>query len=151
LRESTSGGQITIRNLTIDDYEMITDVWKRAGLPIKPKGRDSRESIEAQMKDTPEFFIGAEENGELVGVIIASCERQKGWLNRIAIVPEKRGRGIAILLAQKAEEVLRKKGVKIIALLIERDNTVSINLAKKLGFVPAPHILYLTKRDSEEV
>lgn len=149
--EDTHGNQITIRTLTINDYEKMLEIWKQAGLSIKPKGRDSRQSIEEQMLDTPDLFLGAEDNDELVGVIIASSERRKGWLNRIAVVPKKRGKGIAVILAQEAEKALRKRGVKIIALLIEKENTVSINLAKKLGFVPAPDILYLTKRDSQEV
>ena len=44
-----------IRKLTINDYEEIIKLWSRARLPYKPKGRDSKEAIAAQMKANPEF------------------------------------------------------------------------------------------------
>jgi ribosomal protein S18 acetylase RimI-like enzyme len=142
---------MTIRTLKKEDYSKMVEIWKRAGLPFKPKGRESRESIHKQIDANPDLFLGAEEDGELVGVIIASSEGRKGWLNRIAVVPEKRGRGIAKALTTEAEKALKKRGIKIIGLLIHKDNTSSINLAKKLGYAAAPDILYLTKRESDEV
>jgi ribosomal protein S18 acetylase RimI-like enzyme len=152
LRTGSNGQTMVIRPLTIDDYDRMVQVWERAGLPYKPKGRDSKESIGKEMKDNPDLFLGAELDGELVGVIIASSEGgRKGWLNRIAVLPEKRGSGIAKALTAEAEKALRKKGIKIIALLIHKENTTSIGLAKSLGYVPAPDILYLTKRESNDV
>ncbi len=143
---------MTIRRLTKNDYDKMVAVWKRAGLPCKPRGRESRESIHKQIEENPDLFLGAEENGELVGVIIASSEGgRKGWLNRIAVVPEKRGSGIAKSLTYEAEKALRKRGIKIIAILIHKENETSIRLAKSLGYIPAPEILYLTKRESDDV
>jgi ribosomal protein S18 acetylase RimI-like enzyme len=152
LRTSGDGQTVTIRLLKIDDYHKIMEVWERSGLPYKPKGRDSKPSIERQMEENPDLFLGAEIEGELVGVIIASSEGgRKGWLNRIAVIPEKRGAGIAKELTLRAEEALRKRGIKIIALLIHKENENSIHLAKSLGYIPAPDILYLTKRESDDV
>lgn len=147
----TSGEKIRIRKLTIADYNKIVEIWRRSGLSFKSKGRDSRAAIKEQMDATPNLFLGAEENDELVGIIIASTEKRKGWLNRIAVVPEKRGKGIAKALTLKAEEALRKRGIKIIGLLIHKNNAPSIDLAKSLGYIPHPEILYLTKRDSDDV
>ncbi|OQX54528.1 MAG: hypothetical protein B5M53_05785 [Candidatus Cloacimonas sp. 4484_209] len=102
-------------------------------------------------KATPDLFLGAEENGRLVGVIIASTEVRKGWLNRIAVIPEERGKDIAKILTVSAEKALRKRGIKIIGLLIQKDNVVSIKLAKRMGYKEHPDILYLAKRDSDDV
>ncbi len=152
LRTSGDGQTVTIRLLKIEDYQKIIEVWERAGLPHKPKGRDSEPSIKKQMEENSDLFLGAEIEGELVGVIIASSEGgRKGWLNRIAVVPERRGAGIAKELTLRAEEALRKRGIRIIALLIHQENETSIHLAKSLGYIPAPDILYLTKRESSDV
>jgi ribosomal protein S18 acetylase RimI-like enzyme len=152
LRSRGNGQTIKIRRLTIDDYDGMVRVWERAELPYKPYGRDSRESILKQIKENPDLFLGAEVNGTLVGVIIASSEGgRKGWLNRIAVVPEKRGSGIAKELTSEAEKALRKRGIRIIALLIHKENKTSIVLAESLGYIPAPDILYLTKRESDDV
>ena len=143
--------KVKVRRLTISDYDRMVEIWRSAGLPFKPKGRDSRSEIKKQMEATPDLFLGAEESGRLVGIIIASTEVRKGWLNRIAVIPEERGKGIAKTLTRSAEKALRKRGIKIIGLLIQKDNIASINLAKKMGYKEHPDILYMTKRDSDDV
>jgi hypothetical protein len=67
-----------IRKLTINDYEEIMKLWSRAKLPFRPKGRDSKEAMAAQMEADPEFFLGAFENNSLVGTVIISCDTRKG-------------------------------------------------------------------------
>ncbi len=92
-----------------------------------------------------------EEEGKLVGVVIATYDGRKGWLNRIAVDPAYRGKGLGFKLTRAGERALRKRGARIIALLVERSNLASLNLAQKAGYVIAEDILYLTKRESEEV
>ncbi len=140
-----------IRPLKIEDYEIILRLWDKAGLPYKPRGRDSYEEMKRQMENDPDLFLGVEEDGKLIGVIIATYDGRKGWLNRIAVDPAYRGRGIGLMLTRAGEEALRKRGAKIIALLVERSNQASLNLARQAGYVVARDILYLTKRESEEV
>lgn len=141
---------IQIRQLTPYDYDEITALWERVGLVVKIKGRDSRETLTRQMQQNPKFFLGAEVEGKLVGVIVASSDGRKGYLNRIAVDPDYRGQGIAQRLTLAAEDVLRQEGIKIITLLVERDNIPSIQLAHKLGYVQHPDIIYFSKRESEE-
>ncbi len=148
--ERSKGQKIKIRRLSLRDYDKMVEIWRSSGLPFKPKGRESKASMKKQIEATPDLLLGAEENDELIGVIIASTEGRKGWLNRIAVVPEKRGKGIAKALTVKAEQALRKRGIKIIGLLVHKSNTQSINLAKSLGYTPNPEILYLTKRESDD-
>ncbi len=151
MRKKRAGSKIEIRRLSVSDYEKMVDVWKRAKLPVKLRGRESRMSIEKQMREAPDLFLGAFENDELIGIIIGSSEVRKGWLNRIAVVPEKRGRGIAKDLTVKAEKALKNRGIAIIGLLVEKNNIDSIQLAKSLGYKEHPNILYLTKRENEDV
>lgn len=142
--------EIVIKQLTPADYEKIIELWERAGLVVKTKGRDSREALTRQMEKNPKFFWGAEIEGRLVGVIIASSDGRKGHLNRIAVQARYRGQDIAQRLTLAAEDVLRQEGIKVITLLVERDNIPSIQLAHKLGYVQHPDIIYFSKRDSEE-
>lgn len=142
--------EIKTRLLNPQDYDEILDLWQRASLSIRPRGRDSREELLRQMKANPEFFIGAEIEGRLVGVIIATHDTRRGYLNRIAVDPDFRRRGVAQLLTRKAEEFLRSKGIKVITLLIERKNAESRSLVKKMGYVEHPDIIYYSKRQSPE-
>jgi hypothetical protein len=76
-----------IRKLAIDDYEDMTKLWSRARLRFRPKGRDSREAIAAEMKANPDFFLRAFEGSQLIGLVVASCDFRKGWLNRLVVDP----------------------------------------------------------------
>jgi len=140
-----------IRKLAINDYEEIIKLWSSARLPYKPKGRDSKEAIVAQMKANPEFFLGAFEDNCLVGMIIISCDMRKGWINRLAVDPDYRNRGIAMALIAESEKILRKHGIRIFCALIEDYNTISKELFKECGYVEHRDIIYFSKRDSNEV
>jgi ribosomal protein S18 acetylase RimI-like enzyme len=140
-----------IRKLTIDQYEELVNLWRRAGLPFKPKGRDSKEAIARQMNANPEFFLGAFENGRLVGAVIVSSDGRKGWINRLAVDPDFRRRGVASTLVAEAEKVLRKHGIRIFCALIEDGNEASKRLFKKCGYVEHHDIIYFSKRESDDV
>ena len=140
-----------IQKLAIDDYEEIINLWSRARLPYKPKGRDSKEAMTAEMKANPEFFLGAFEDNCLVGTVIISCDMRKGWLNRLAVDPDYRHCGIAKALITESEKVLRKRGVRIFCALIEDWNAASKKLFNECGYAEHRDILYFSKRDSNEI
>ncbi len=45
---------VMIRALTADDYDDLLALWRDAGLPYLPNGRDSRGSIKNRMEHDPE-------------------------------------------------------------------------------------------------
>ena len=137
--------------MTIDDYDEIVELWNRASLPYKPEGRDSQSSIAAEMKANPDFFIGAYKGDKLVGTVIASWDWRKGWINRLAVDPTCRRRGIAKTLIAEAEKVLKNRGSKIICALIEDTNSSSMDLFKKCGYIEHHDIIYFSKRESNKV
>ncbi|HVO36824.1 MAG TPA: GNAT family N-acetyltransferase [Candidatus Acidoferrum sp.] len=140
-----------IRTLSTEDYEAITDLWSRANLPFRPKGRDSRKAMAAQMKTEPDFFLGAYEGEKLIGAVIITCEGRKGWINRLAVDPDHRHHGLAKALIAECERILRKRGIRLFCALIDDGNAASKRLFKECGYVEHHDIIYFSKRDSEEV
>jgi len=138
------------KKLKFGDYDSIIEVWKRSGLPTKKLGRDSRENIQEQMKDDHLLFLGAFENNKLIGVIIVNHAGRKGWINRLAVLPEFQRKGVASKLIKYGENWLREKGIKIYATLIEDYNDSSKKLFKKMGYVFHKDIFYYSKRESDE-
>jgi hypothetical protein len=65
-----------IRRLTIADYKEIIHLWSRANLPFKPKGKDGRRAIAAQINANPDFLLGAFEDRHLVGTAMLSSDMQ---------------------------------------------------------------------------
>jgi len=144
-------GMTRIRRLTIGDCDEMIKLWERSSLPFKPKGRDSRQEIGRQMTVSPELFLGAFEGRTLVGTVVGSYDGRKGWINRLAVDPDHRRQGVARILIARIENSLREKGARIIAALVEESNLKSISLFEKLGYVTDKGILYLSKRESEDV
>jgi len=140
-----------IRRLTIDDYHEIISLWSRADLPFKPEGRDSRRAMEAQIRANSDFFLGAFDDGHLIGTVVLSSDMRKGWINRLAVDPDYRRRGVAKALIKESEKTLRNHGLRIFCSLIEGSNRASKALFKKCGYSEYTDISYFTKRDSDAV
>ena len=93
---------IALRRLTIDDHAAILTLWQRASLhSIRPEGRDSRSEFEKQLAQG-QIIIGLEEDGRLIGVVVATNDTRKGWINRLAIDPAERRKGYGMQLVHAA-------------------------------------------------
>jgi ribosomal protein S18 acetylase RimI-like enzyme len=141
----------TVRRLSLSDYERWMSVWQRAGLhSVRPNGRDSRAAFERQLAGGTHTVLGLERNGDLVAVVLVTHDGRKGWINRLAVVPEWRGRGYAKRLVAEAELVLQAEGMTVIAALIEPGNEASLELFMALGYVETEGMHYLSRRDSPD-
>jgi ribosomal protein S18 acetylase RimI-like enzyme len=129
----------------------LVDLWKQAGLEYRPNGRDSKLSIVIQMSMDPELFLGAFEAGRLIGSVIATFDGRRGWINRLATVPEERRKGVAKALIARAEKLLRQRGAMIIGAHVERENTALLRLFENSGYSPRGNIVYMSKRDRPDV
>jgi GNAT superfamily N-acetyltransferase len=135
------------RALTLDDYEAMMDLWRRAGLnSIRPQGRDSPRALAAQIAGGTQHILGLEADNGLVALIVATHDGRKGWLNRLAVDPAHRGQGLARRLIASAERWLKTQGIEVLAVLIEQDNEASLQLFASAGYELSPDILYLSKR-----
>ncbi len=143
--------QIIIREFTLSDYDLLIDLWNQAELPFKPLGRDSKESIREELTRGCASILIAEQSNSAIGTVFATHDGRKGWINRLAVIPEFRKKGIARMLVQKAEQILAEKGIGIIACLIEEYNQTSYETFQKLGYVKFEGVHYLTKRSHPDI
>jgi ribosomal protein S18 acetylase RimI-like enzyme len=143
---------LEIRNLAIEDYDAIVALWKSAGLSYRPKGRDKKTMMQKQMATYPDFFVGAFLEEVLIGVVIGSYDgRMKGWINRLAVEPAHRRMGVALRLVDALEKTLKERGATVIGAMIEIPNKESVSFFQKMGYVSHPDILYVSKRESQEM
>jgi len=140
-----------IRDLKAEDYDELIALWGAAGLPYRPRGRDGRDRIAREIAGDCSIFLAAEERGErLVGAVLGTHDGRKGWINRLAVRPERRGRGIGRALVAAVEERLRAMGIEIVTCLIEDWNEESMVFFERIGYVRHPDIVYFSKRRSPE-
>jgi ribosomal protein S18 acetylase RimI-like enzyme len=139
-----------IRELTAQDYDAVVDIWRRAGLSHRPLGRDARAHFQSEIEQDTALFLGADVDGVLVGVVLGTHDGRKGWINRLAVLPEHQKHGIGKALAMKAEQRLNQRGIQIVTCLIEGGNDASEAFFESLGYVKHPGIVYYSKRKSAD-
>lgn len=142
---------VVVRPLRQNELDTMTKVWMEAGLPYRPTGRDSLDNLKKQRSAFPDLFIGAFDGDRLIGVAIASDDGRKGWINRLAVVPDAQKKGVARAIVEECERALRKRGRGVFSILIEGDNPTSEGLFLSMGYVRENDIIYYAKRDSELV
>jgi len=91
--------------------------------------------IDLLFEENPGTFFVAEVDGRDVGYSVASVEaRNIGHVISVAVFPDTRRRGIGEALIRRLTEELRKIGVSLVKLEVERDNIAAQNMYRKLGF-----------------
>ncbi len=139
-----------IKKLSIDDYEQIVKLWADAGLPFKPKGRDSRAMMAKEMQQEGVAYFGLYENSQLLAVGIANYDGRRGWINRVAVDPDRRGESLAGMIIEECEKFMRTKGAVVLTALIEDINEPSISCFQKAGYICDKSWLYFSKRDFQD-
>jgi ribosomal protein S18 acetylase RimI-like enzyme len=140
---------ISIRTLSVDDYDAICEVWRTSGVDYQPTGRESRTSFARQMQSGLQTVLGAVDTDEadrLVGVVVVTHDGRKGWINRLGVAPDHQRQGIGTMLIRAAEDLLHAQGLTITAALVVHGNDASLNLFKHAGY-QVHDVHYLTKRD----
>jgi len=138
--------KVEVRPLHTQELRLIPGLWARAGLSFRPRGRDSLTRLKKQLQAAPDLFVGAFIADKLVGVSIASDDGRKGWINRLAVLPEARRKGIATKLIRECERALERRGHKLFSVLIEDYNRPSMKLFENAGYRREKDIIYYTKR-----
>jgi N-acetylglutamate synthase len=132
------------------DYEEILDLWRRAGLVVRVEGRDSAGAFARQMRWGVQRVIGLRDGARLVAVAVLTHDGRKGWINRLAVDPAYRRRGLAQRLVAEAERWFDEKlGLEIWAALIETESTGSQALFERMGY-ERHDLVYVSKRTRPE-
>lgn len=142
----SEASSIRIRPIRPEDYPAIVRLWEAAGLSTRPAGRDAESAFLHQLQHFPTAYLLAEHDGRVVGVILGTHDQRKGWINRLAVHPDYRRRGMALRLIAACEQALHRLGIGIVAALIERENDTSSAAFRAAGYVNDVPVHYFRKR-----
>ena len=142
----------TTRVLTAEDYPAVRALWEAAGLHIRPVGRDAPEAFAAQIISGCQIVIGLEAGDRLVGAVLATTDSRRGWINRLAVHPDYRRRGLGLHLIAECERVLRdERGLHVLSAHIETWNEASLSLFQRAGYHVHDDVIYVSKRQRDDV
>lgn len=141
---------MVVRLLGPENIMDVHALWKEAGLPFHPGGRDSVGRMTEELKGEAVFLAGAFVGEALLGVVLGSDDKRKGWINRLAVRPAYRNMGIGKALIEFCQAHFKTRGLGLVCALIEEGNDNSRDLFLGLGFEERPDIRYFRKFNGGE-
>ena len=128
----TGLSKVRIQEFQINDYNAVFELWKEAGLVIRPG--DDLSGARMKLLRDPDLFLLARLESEIVGCVIGGWDGRRGWVYHLAVKPSHQRQGIATALLSEVEKRLVEKGAKKINAQIYGSNTKSLKFFKARGY-----------------
>ncbi len=136
---------MSIRLMTIDDYEKVYELWMSCvGMGLNNLD-DSKEGIDKFFQRNPDTCFVAEVENVIVGVIIVGNDGRRGYIYHTAVNPQYRKQGIAKSLVDTAMTALQKTGINKAALVVFDRNESGNGFWEKMGFTVRNDLIYRNK------
>ena len=131
-----------VRTMTIEDYQGVHDLWMTIkGFAIRSID-DSREGVERFLKRNPATSVVAEENGEIVGIILCGHDGRRGCLYHVCVREDCRMRGIGKSMVVRCMEELEKEKISKVSLIAFTENDIGNAFWKEIGWTKREDLNY---------
>ena len=136
---------ISVRVMTIEDYDEVYALWLNTpGMGLNTTD-DSKEGIAKYLKRNPSSSFVAVCDEKIVGVIMAGHDGRRGYICHTAVMSQYRNRGIGTALVESAMQALEKEGINKVALVAFERNTIGNNFWESIGFTVRDDLIYRNK------
>ena len=127
-----------IRPFTLDDYDAVLDLWRRAGDGIRLRPSDQRAEIAKKLAHDPDLaLVAVDDSGnpeKYVGAVMGGYDGRRGLVYHLAVDPAYRHRGIGRALMAELERRLRARGCLKCYLLLVRGNPEAEEFYRRQGW-----------------
>jgi ribosomal protein S18 acetylase RimI-like enzyme len=121
-----------IRAFRPDDESAIVQLWRDCGLVVSQN--DPYKDVRRKTAIQPDLFLVGEDGKRIVATVMAGYEGHRGWINYLAVAPDKQRTGLGRHMVDAVESRLRALGCPKINLMVRRSNAGIIAFYRKLGF-----------------
>jgi len=126
------------------DTEAVVALWEACGL-VRP-WNDPRKDIARKASVQPDLFLVAEDpDGSVVGAGMAGFDGHRGWVNYLAVRPDRQGSGLGRAFMAEFERLLEDLGCPKVNLQVRAGNERVIAFYESLGYAD-DHTVSLGKR-----
>ena len=126
------------------DIDSILDVDRQT---FEAFWRLDRDGLHEAIHATPTARLRVIRDPDIVGYAVTGRAGTQGYLQRLAVRPDRQGLGLGIDLVSDALHWLRRRDVSTCWVNTQEANAAALSLYTKLGFVPAAHQLTVLRRD----
>ncbi|WP_317933165.1 GNAT family acetyltransferase [Halioxenophilus sp. WMMB6] len=122
-----------IRAFQAGDRAAVVDLWQRCQLVVAHN--NPQRDIDRKLQKDGELFLVGVIAGEVVASVMAGYEGHRGWVNYLAVAPERQKQGLGRALMVEVEQLLLARGCPKINLQIRTSNRHVIEFYRALGFI----------------
>jgi len=134
-----------VRPFVMDDYPVVLTLWRDAGPGLTLRPSDEPEEVAKKLERDPDLFLIAEEEDQVVGVIMGAWDGRRGWIHHLAVLANNRKQGIGSALLNEVESRLKAKGCLKVNLMVRKEDTAAQGLYRRLGYNDMSSILLMGK------
>jgi ribosomal protein S18 acetylase RimI-like enzyme len=135
---------MTIRTMTMRDYDEVIAVWKASGLTTDV-ACDRRPMFTKTLDMNPKSCFVALNNKKIVGAVLGAFNGRRMWAYHLGVLPAYQKKGIGKKLMSAVEHACQKTGAPKLSLAVMKDNLDVIGFYRKLGFRPVTDSVWLSK------
>lgn len=114
------------------DEEAVIQLWQRCEL-TRP-WNDPRKDIARKLSVQPELFLVGVEDGAIVATAMAGFDGHRGWINYLAVAPERQRQGHGRQLMRAVEDALLALGCPKLNLQVRAGNAKAVAFYEALGY-----------------
>ncbi len=131
---------VTLRRYQSDDRPAVIELWSDTWSDPASHNVPS-EDIDRKLADSPDLLLVADDEGVVVGTVLAGFDGHRGWINRLAVDAAHRGQGIGRALVREAEARLSARGCHKVNLQIREGEACVVAFYESLGYRVEPRIM----------
>jgi ribosomal protein S18 acetylase RimI-like enzyme len=128
---------LRIRDATDGDFASVLDLWVAAGSPQNVS--DSLQGLSRLLAVNPRALLLAELDGVPIGSLIAASDGWRGSFYRLAVMPQHRRKGLAMMLLKEGERRLRELGVMRLTAIVIDDDDRAMAFWRAAGYAQQQH------------
>ncbi len=128
----TVSADFEIRTFALADESAVISLWRACGL-TRP-WNDPAKDVRRKLAVDDDFFLVATVDGAIVGTVMAGYDGHRGWINYLAVSPDRRGSGMGRELMAEAERRLVAVGCPKINLQVRATNDGALGFYDRIGY-----------------
>lgn len=142
---------LSIRLFTMADYPDLFALWNiQPGFDRGLRSIDDSEAgIAKFLQRNPSTCFVAEEDGKIIGGILAGHDGRRGYIYHAIVHPDYQRKGIGKLLADNACEALQAEGITKAGMLVFASNDQGNAFWESQGWQTRPDLTYRNKTLNE--
>ena len=133
---------MTIRAMTIDDYEEVYALWMSIrGFAMRSLD-DSRDGVARFLKRNPDTSVVAVADGKIVGSILCGYDGRRGCLYHVCVREDYRRQGIGKAMVVYCMKALEKEEISKVSLIAFTQNDIGNAFWKEIGWTKREDLNY---------